>query len=192
MINDFDETKELEASQASRNRSGVGILLYLSHDLIECQFVIRALARFMSKPTERGWDILKYLVQYLLGRIEYGLLRKIEENNHADEVDLHVFSDSDWAGHKGSRKSASSCFVKVDGALLHSSSHTQGIIAVLSREAECYASVSSQQMFELLQWIGCENQATLGQLISQADTCTLPCWQDQALERESVVVTTES
>ena len=106
MINEFDETKELEPAQASKFTSGVGALLYFSHDLIECQFVIRALARFMSKPTERAWDILKYLVQYFLGRVDYGLLMKIEENDVADQVDLHVYSDSDWAGHKGSRKCA--------------------------------------------------------------------------------------
>ena len=143
MINEFDETMELDAAKATKFRSGVGILLYLAHDLIECQFVIRGLARHMSKPTERAWDILKYLVQYLLGRVEYGLLMKLEENHTSNDVDLLVYSDSDWAGHKGSRKSASSCFVKVDGVLLHSSSRTQGIIALSSGEAECYASVSS-------------------------------------------------
>ena len=68
---------------------------------------------------------------------------KIEENYTSNNVDLLVYSDSDWAGHKGSRKSASSCFVKVDGTLLHSSSRTQGIIALSSGEAECYAAVSS-------------------------------------------------
>ena len=93
--------------------------------------------------TERAWDILKYLVQYLLGRVEYGLLMKLEENHTSNDVDLLFYSDSDWAGHKGCRKSASSCFVKVDGVLLDSSSRTQGIIALSSGEAECYASVSS-------------------------------------------------
>ena len=143
MINEFDETMELDAAKATKFRSGVGILLYLAHDLIECQFVIRGLARHMSKPTERAWDILKYLVQYLLGRVEHGLLMKLEENHTSNDIDLLVYSDSDWAGHKGSRKFASSCFVKVDGVLLHSSSRTQGIIALSSGEAECYASVSS-------------------------------------------------
>ena len=41
MVNDFDETEELDADKATKFRSGVGILLYLAHDLIECQFVIR-------------------------------------------------------------------------------------------------------------------------------------------------------
>ena len=40
MINDFDETEELDPVKASMYRSAVGILLYLAHDLIECQFVI--------------------------------------------------------------------------------------------------------------------------------------------------------
>ena len=143
MVNDLDETEELDADKATKFRSGVGILLFLAHDLIECQFVIRGLARYMSKPTERAWDILKYLVQYLLGRVEYGLLMKLAENDTSNDVDLLVYSDSDWAGHKGPRKSASSCFVKVDGVLLHSSSRRQCIIALSSGQAECYPSVSS-------------------------------------------------
>ncbi len=48
MINEFDETIELDAAKATKFRSGVGVLLYLAHDLIECQFVIRGLARHMS------------------------------------------------------------------------------------------------------------------------------------------------
>ena len=131
-------------------RQGHQVQIWRWHFALSCTWPHRVsvcypwtCARYMSKPTERAWDILKYLVQYLLGRVEYGLLMKLEENDTSNDVDLLVYSDSDWAGHKGPRKSASSCFVKVDGLLLHSSSRRQGIIALSSGEAECYPSVSS-------------------------------------------------
>ena len=56
---------------------------------------------------------------------------------------LSAYSDSDWAGHHGSRKSASSGCLMVDGILLYSSSRTQGLIALSSAEAEVYAAVST-------------------------------------------------
>eukprot|EP00434_Breviolum_minutum_P040749 symbB.v1.2.036227.t1/scaffold5065.1/size52819/1 len=143
-INEIDETEELDQDNASRFRSGVGVLLYLSHDLIECQFCIRCLARYMSKPTQRSMDILKHLVCYLLGRVEYGLLLSLHELDRTSEgITLFVYSDSDWAGHRGTRKSGSSCCIQADGVTLHAAARTQGLIALSSAEAETYASVSS-------------------------------------------------
>ena len=143
-INDIDETEELDQDNASRFRSGVGVLLYLSHDLIECQFCIRCLARYMSKPTQRSMDILKHLVCYLLGRVEYGLLLSLHELDRTSEgITLFVYSDSDWAGHRGTRKSGSSCCIQVDGVTLHAAARTQGLLALSSAEAETYASGSS-------------------------------------------------
>ena len=56
---------------------------------------------------------------------------------------LFVYSDSDWAGHRGTRKSGSSCCIQVDGVTLHAAACTQGLLALSSAEAETYASVSS-------------------------------------------------
>lgn len=70
MINEQDTTDELGSQQASCFRSAVGVLLYMSSDLVECQFTSRHLARCMASPTTRAWDILKHLVCFMLGRAE--------------------------------------------------------------------------------------------------------------------------
>lgn len=142
MINEVDETQPLSSSKTSSFRTCVGILLHLACDLVECQFVIRALSKYMSSPTVRAWDILKYLVLYLLGRTEFGLGMKLSGYDGNDGIELKIFTDSDWPGHKGSRKSASSCFLQCNGVLLRSSSRTQGTIALSSAEAEVYSAVS--------------------------------------------------
>lgn len=56
---------------------------------------------------------------------------------------MMAYSDSDWACHHGSRKSASSGCLMMDGILLYSSSRTQELIALSSAEAEVYAAVST-------------------------------------------------
>ena len=143
MINEVDPSAELGPQQASTFRSAVGVLLYMASDLVECQFTIRHLARCMASPTSRGWEILKHLVCYLLGRSEFGLLLNLEQFKYDERMKLSAYSDSDWAGHHGSRKSASSGCLMIDGILLYSSSRTQGLIALSSAEAEVYAAVST-------------------------------------------------
>ena len=143
MINEIDSSPELGPQQASIFRSAVGVLLYMASDLVECQFTIRHLARCMATPTSRGWEILKHLVCYLLGRSEFGLLLNLEQFKYDERMKLLAYSDSDWAGHHGARKSASSGCLMIDGILLYSSSRTQGLIAFSSAEAEVYAAVST-------------------------------------------------
>ena len=51
-INEPDETSALNAEFSSVCRTCVGVLLCLSADLVECQFVIRYLAQCMKSPTD--------------------------------------------------------------------------------------------------------------------------------------------
>ena len=56
---------------------------------------------------------------------------------------LEIFTDSDWASHKATRKSVSACCLFFHGCLLHSSSRSQRVIALSSAEAELYSAVSA-------------------------------------------------
>ena len=132
------ESPELSSSGASSYRSAVGILLYLSADLVECQFTIRHLAQYMSKPTEKAWVELKHLVQYLLGCTEHGLLLHFRSDFDTQFLVLKVYTDSDWAANKGTGKSVSACCIMLNSCLIHSGSRNQGLIALSSAEAETY------------------------------------------------------
>ena len=136
------ESPELSSSGASSCRSAVGILLYLSADLVECQFTIRHLAQYMSKPTEKAWVELKHLIQYLRGCTEHGLLLHFRSDFDTQFLVLKVYTDSDWAANKGTRKSVSACCIMRNSCLIHSGSRNQGFIALSSAEAETYAATS--------------------------------------------------
>ncbi len=125
--------------RASTFRSAVGILKYLSCDMVECQWTIRHLA---SKPTEKAWIEVRHLVQYLLGCMSFGLLMHYRSNHDSADLLLKIFTESDWASNKGTRKSASACCIMANNCLLHSASRNQGLIAVPSAEAETYAGTS--------------------------------------------------
>ena len=149
-INEPDVSKELSPEEGSKFRTCIGILLYLSADLIECQFVIRYLAQSMKTPTEKAYGVLRHLGLYLLGCVEQGLSLKIKPAAHGLYHDygdgthvLEVFSDSDWAAHKGTRKSVSSVALFYRGCLIYSASRGQKVISLSSAEAELHAAVSA-------------------------------------------------
>ena len=56
---------------------------------------------------------------------------------------LEVFSDSDWAGSKSTRKSTSSGTMFLDGQVIYTSSRNQKSVALSSGEAEYYAGASA-------------------------------------------------
>ena len=132
--------------------------MYLAHDRPDIQFAGRNLSTAMSRPTTRKKKELEHLALYLKGTSDYSIAykktkagtsalkhstEKPEEQQQADRPEeehlLEVFSDSDWAGDKQSRKSVSCAMFYLDGAYFYSYSRTQKSIALSSAEAEYMA-----------------------------------------------------
>ncbi|CAL1161296.1 unnamed protein product [Cladocopium goreaui] len=86
MMTEVDDTPLLQAEKASRYRSAVDILLYLSTDLVECSYTIRGLAQSMSAPTERSWTMMKHLCLYLLSVRELVGTDVVTRERAADDV----------------------------------------------------------------------------------------------------------
>ena len=149
LMSEVDNTPALSPEKASRYRSAVGVLLYLASDLVECAFTIRGLAQFMSAPTERSWTMLKHLCLYLLAVRDNSLCLRIcpiglwHSPPNGDGMVLEMSSDSDWAAHKGHRRSVSSGIICFQGCVLVVTSRTQKVIALSSAEAEIHAAVST-------------------------------------------------
>ncbi|CAE7248917.1 GIP [Symbiodinium sp. CCMP2592] len=144
--------RELDAATASPYRSGVGILAYMSSDLVACQFAIRYLTTYSHSPTEGSWKLLRHVASYINCHRNHviglskpvsgkGLVcdRSREENTTA----LEVCSDSDWSGCKRTRKSVGSCAILWDNMLLYAHSKTQKTISLSSAESEYNSLVSA-------------------------------------------------
>ena len=89
----------------------------------------------MSSPTQQSLAELKRLVRYLKRERQWGQV--FEKGKLAEE--LTVFTDSDWAGCKETRKSSSAGVVMLGGHALKAYTRKQKIIARNSTEAEIYA-----------------------------------------------------
>ena len=109
-----DVSGPLDPVRAGKFRSALGIALYLSSDRIDICYSVRLLAGFMSNPTEQAWKGLIRLAKYLLNTAEYATLLSpklpgstvFREANHDDMPNrIEIYSDSDWSGHRVTRKS---------------------------------------------------------------------------------------
>ena len=141
----------LDPETSSRYCSAVGILLYLSTDLIACQFGIRYLSTYSHSPTQGAWKLLRHLATYVhcsqaqvLGLEEPILGKGIIRDRTGHNVSLlEVFSDADWSGNKKTRERVSSAIIAWNSNVLYSHSKTQKNISLSSGESEYHSLVSA-------------------------------------------------
>ena len=148
LLDEPDRSEELNGVDSKTFRSCVGILLYIASDYLECQYTIRALSQFMSRPTKHAMMCLRHLAQYLLGCVDHCIILTYKGHHGLlhytpEDYTLEVYSDSDWAKHRESRKSVSSGFLCLFGNVLYSSSRSQKALALSSAEAEIYAATGA-------------------------------------------------
>ena len=91
----------------------------------------------MSNPTNGHWKKLKRLGRYLKNNLRTVTQFKYQESTNW----ITIWSDTDWAGCKKTRKSTSGGIVMFGGHLIKSWSTTQDLIALSSGEAEYYGLV---------------------------------------------------
>ena len=160
-----DDTADLSSSSATTFRTCVGVLMYLANDVPQTQHVIRHGHLCLT--------VLRHLVGYLCSHMDVCVSLKwdgqatgifhdypnVDPNEHV----LEVFTDSDWASGRVSRRSVSCCIVMFGKCLIYSASRTQKIISLSSAEAEVYACSSGASdailLARLLTWI--TNKRTL-------------------------------
>eukprot|EP00435_Cladocopium_sp_Y103_P041273 s2275_g11.t1 len=163
MLDEKDDSELLDSYQASVYRSCVGILLYISSgssDYVECQCAIRGLSQSMSKPTKQSMECLRYLCIYLLGCTDQCVVLKYTSNQgllhyNPEDYALEIYSDSDWAKHRTTRRSVSAGYLFLVRSLLYSTSRSQKALALSSCEAEVYAGTSATSDAILMQHCIC-------------------------------------
>ena len=137
------EEKRMEAQldrETTRTyRSVVGKLLYLSLDRHDIAFGVKELSRKIQQPQEKDMHHLKRMVRYVAGTKDAYVW--IDAGGSLSE--LKVYSDSDHAGDKETRRSTSGLYITWGGSPVTASSRTQSIVSTSSAEAEYYALASA-------------------------------------------------
>ena len=128
----------------------VGSLLYLSTKTRpDIAYAVSNAAHYCAKPTRDHWTAIKRILRYLKGTHDYGLLYRKNA-----PVELTGYSDLDWAGDIGDRKSTSGYVFLLGGGAISWKSSKQNCVALSTAEAEYVAlSAASQEAMWLQQLV---------------------------------------
>uniref|UniRef100_A0A2N9G9A2 Integrase catalytic domain-containing protein n=1 Tax=Fagus sylvatica TaxID=28930 RepID=A0A2N9G9A2_FAGSY len=118
-------------------RTIVGSLQYLLITRPDLAFAVNKLSQYMHTPTTDHWSFVKRLLRYLCGTINEGL-----QIHRKSPLNLHAYSDADWAGDKDDFSSTSAYVIYLGRNPVSWSSKKQKTIARSSTEAE-YRSVAN-------------------------------------------------
>jgi hypothetical protein len=121
----------LGPDDASKYRSIVGALQYLSHTWPDLAFSINKVCQYLSSPTTAHWTAVKLILRYIKFTIGLGL--KIRQSS---STLLSAFSDADWAGCSDDRKSTGGFAVFLGSNLISWSAKKQPTVSRSSTEAE--------------------------------------------------------
>ncbi len=111
----------------------------MAQDRIDMQFAAKEISRFMSKPEKEDWLRAKRMARYLKGSER--VVVKFDFQNMPEEV--VVWSDTDFAGCRRTRRSTSGGVVTLDSHCVKTYSLTQDAIALSSGESEFYGIVKA-------------------------------------------------
>ena len=94
--------------------SAVGSLMYAQvYTRPDIAFAVNALGTYLSNPGLNHWKVVKKVMRYLQGTKDYMLTYK-----RSDQLEVTVYSDSDFVGCPDDRKSTSGfIFMMAEGAI---------------------------------------------------------------------------
>ena len=133
------EMAPMQPKEASLFRAIVARINFLAQDRVDLQFASKECSRRMSSPKNGDWAALKRIGRYLLGRPR--VVTRFEWQDKP--TSLTVYSDSNWAGCRETRKSTSGACFMFGKHLIKAYARTQSDIALSSAKAELYAIVTA-------------------------------------------------
>ena len=111
-------------------RQIVGSLQYCVLNRPEIAFTVNQLCQFLHSPTTAHWSAVKRVLRYLKGTLHHGLYYG------KGSLQLHAFSDSDWAGSVDDRRSTTRYAVFVGPCLVSWCAKKQPVVSKSSTESE--------------------------------------------------------
>lgn len=94
-------------------------------------------SRYMSNPGKAHWQALKWMLRYLRGSADYGIMYRRDEDQTRDS--LEGYCDSDYATNRDNRKSQTGYIFTIFGSAVTWKSNLQSVVALSTTEAEYIA-----------------------------------------------------
>jgi hypothetical protein len=108
--------------------------MYLVNTRPDICFVVNTLSQFQVEPRQEHWIVAKHVLIYICGTINYGL-----RYTTSSDIQLHGFTDSNWAGSAEDRKSTLGMCFSLGSVMISWGSRKQKSIALSTAEAKYMA-----------------------------------------------------
>jgi hypothetical protein len=112
-------------------RQLIGSLIHLVNTRPNICFAVNTLSQFQVEPRHEHWIATKHVLRYICGTLNYGL-----RYTASSDIQLHGFTDSDWAGSAEDRRSTSRTCFSLVSAMISWGSRKQKYVALSTAKAE--------------------------------------------------------
>ncbi|KAL5551727.1 hypothetical protein UlMin_001903 [Ulmus minor] len=129
--------------------SAIGSVMFtMVSTRLDISHAISVLSRFMSNPEKEHWLGMKWLLRYLKGRSDVGLIYE----KSGKSIWLEGYADSDYGADRDNRKSITSYFFNLNGCCISWKAQLQYVVALSTAKAEYI--VVTKATKETLWWKG--------------------------------------
>lgn len=129
-----DESKYMKKVPYS---NAVGSLMYaMIGTRPDIAYGVSLVSRFMSKPSKEHWSAVKWILRYLQGSVNKGL---VYSSNPRESICIKGYCDSDFAADLDKRRSLTGYAFTLGGNLASWKSNLQHIVALSTIESEYIA-----------------------------------------------------
>jgi histone deacetylase 1/2 len=121
----------LSADDATRYRSVVGGLQYLTLTRPDLSFAVNKVCQFLHAPRDPHWTAVKRILRFVKLTVLHGLMLR-----RTSDTLLSAFSDADWAGSPDDRRSTGGYALFYGGNLIAWNARKQATVSRSSTESE--------------------------------------------------------
>jgi histone deacetylase 1/2 len=125
------EGTPLSADDATRYRSIVGGLQYLTLTRPDISFAVNKVCQYLQAPRDPHWTAVKRILRFVKFTMGHGLTLRRTSNTL-----LSAFSDADWAGNMDDRRSTGGHAIFYGGNLVAWAARKQATVSRSSTESE--------------------------------------------------------
>ncbi|KAH9779667.1 hypothetical protein KPL71_007786 [Citrus sinensis] len=121
--------------------SAVGCLMYaMVLTRPDLSYAVSVVSIYMANPGKEHWKAVIWILRYLNGTINYGLIYGTDERK---EVNVEGFVDSDYAGDLDKRRSLTGYLFRLSGCTISWKASLQNVVALSTTEAEYTAAADA-------------------------------------------------